>query len=52
MTSQLKVDRISPANGSEIIIDGFGGGVVIYICHLKIVTLLWLRASGQELFMT
>ena len=26
MTSQLKVDRISPANGSEIIIDGFGGG--------------------------
>ena len=27
MTSQLKVDRISPANGSEIIIDGFGGGV-------------------------
>lgn len=27
MTSQLKVDRISPANTSEIIIDGFGGGV-------------------------
>ena len=27
MTSQLKVDRISPATGSEIIIDGFGGGV-------------------------
>jgi hypothetical protein len=26
MTSQLKVDRISPATGSEIIIDGFGGG--------------------------
>ena len=25
MTSQLKVDRISPANGSEIIIDGFSG---------------------------
>jgi len=31
MTSQLKVDRISPATGSEIIIDGFesgGGGLV------------------------
>ena len=27
MTSQLKVDRISPATGSEIIIDGLGGGV-------------------------
>jgi len=26
MTSQLKVDRISPATGSEIIIDGFSGG--------------------------
>lgn len=28
MTSQLRVDRISPANGNEIIIDGFepGGG--------------------------
>jgi hypothetical protein len=26
MTSQLKVDRISPATGSEIIIDGLGGG--------------------------
>lgn len=26
MTSQLRVDRISPANGSEIIIDGFSGG--------------------------
>ena len=26
MTSQLKVDRISPANGSDIIIDGFSGG--------------------------
>lgn len=26
MTSQLKVDHISPATGSEIIIDGFGGG--------------------------
>jgi hypothetical protein len=25
MTSQLKVDRISPANGSEITIDGFDG---------------------------
>jgi hypothetical protein len=25
MTSQLKVDRISPATGSEITIDGFGG---------------------------
>jgi len=34
MTSQLKVDRISPANGSEIIIDGFepsGGGGVIQV---------------------
>ena len=29
MTSQLKVDRISPATGSEIIIDGFGGGKVL-----------------------
>ena len=28
MTSQLKVDRISPANGSGIIIDGFGGGAM------------------------
>jgi len=28
MTSQLKVDRISPATGSEIIIDGFGGGAI------------------------
>ena len=27
MTSQLKVDRISPATGSEIIIDGFSGGI-------------------------
>ena len=26
MTSQLKVDRISPATGSEIIIDGFESG--------------------------
>ncbi len=26
MTSQLKVDRISPANTSEIIIDGFSSG--------------------------
>ena len=26
MTSQLRVDRISPANTSEIIIDGFSGG--------------------------
>ena len=25
MTSQLKVDRISPATGSEITIDVFGG---------------------------
>ena len=29
MTSQLKVDRISPATGSEIIIDGFSGGKVL-----------------------
>jgi len=27
MTSQLKVDRISPATGSEVTIDGFSGGV-------------------------
>jgi len=34
MTSQLKVDRISPATGSEIIIDGFevgGGGKVLQL---------------------
>ena len=29
MTSQLRVDRISPANTSEIIIDGFSGGKVL-----------------------
>jgi len=29
MTSQLKVDRISPATGNEIIIDGFNSGGVI-----------------------
>ena len=31
MTSQLKVDRISPATGSEIIIDGFGGGKILQV---------------------
>ena len=34
MTSQLRVDRISPATGSEIIIDGFesgGGGKILQV---------------------
>ena len=35
MTSQLKVDRISPATGSEIIIDGFGGGGGVSNIHMS-----------------
>ncbi len=35
MTSQLKVDRISPANTSEIIIDGFSGGKVLQVVQAE-----------------
>ena len=38
MTSQLKVDRISPATGSEIIIDGFESGGITSASQWRLTT--------------
>ena len=48
MTSQLKVDRISPATGSEIIIDGFGGGEGSIIQTVFFESEDLLSATGAE----
>jgi len=45
MTSQLKVDRISPATGSEIIIDGFGSGSLVSVQTFTS-SGTWTKTSG------
>ena len=47
MTSQLRVDRISPANTSEIIIDGFvSGGLSSVQTFTSSGTWTWTKNSG------
>ena len=45
MTSQLKVDRISPATGSEIIIDGLSGGGLESVQHFTS-SGTWTKTDG------
>ncbi len=48
MTSQLRVDRISPANTSEIIIDGFGGGGKILQVVQAVKSETWSTLSTDQ----
>ena len=53
MTSQLKVDRISPATGSEIIIDGFsGGGKVLQVVQTVKSDTFTATSNGSEVSVT